>query len=292
MIDASTPRSNGVVYLLLAMQMRNANFNLLNEVLLLISCLALHTSRLLSRRAAEILYSDSGMRFMIFRKLHIDFAAPVLYLFSALSLIFDEYSLSARADPDASDAAAAPASSPVATETVPALDPALLLAKSYFDAKEYRRCAHVLRGAAAESPRPSWHAVFLRGYALFMAGEKQKEEEIFEAKGVLRCVWGQRFQSGCTRMFAFNTPSSPWHHECFCFLFAPLFLPLVPPPRASRLDRSVARCRWRSLSRRGRHLAARHCDECRRLRYVLDEAIIASSTASISIMHAYSSKTK
>lgn len=90
------------------------------------------------------------------------------------------------ADPNAADAVSA-ASSPAATETVPALDPALLLAKSYFDAKEYRRCAHVLRDAAAPSTSspspPSWHAVFLRGYALFMAGEKQKEEEIFEAKG-------------------------------------------------------------------------------------------------------------
>jgi hypothetical protein len=77
---------------------------------------------------------------------------------------------------------------------VPVLDPALLLAKSYFDAKEFRRCAHVLRDAAVapssttSSAPPSWHAVFLRGYALFMAGEKQKEEEIFEAKGASLCV--------------------------------------------------------------------------------------------------------
>nr|CAD1844908.1 unnamed protein product [Ananas comosus var. bracteatus] len=52
-----------------------------------------------------------------------------------------------------------------------------LLAKSYFDCREYRRAAHVLRGQAGRK------AVFLRCYALYMAGEKRKEEEMIELEG-------------------------------------------------------------------------------------------------------------
>ncbi|XP_072983539.1 anaphase-promoting complex subunit 8 [Typha latifolia] len=56
---------------------------------------------------------------------------------------------------------------------------AYLLAKSYFDCREYRRAAHVLRGQAGRK------AVFLRCYALYMAGEKRKEEEMIELEGPL-----------------------------------------------------------------------------------------------------------
>ncbi|GFP98469.1 anaphase-promoting complex subunit 8 [Phtheirospermum japonicum] len=54
-----------------------------------------------------------------------------------------------------------------------------LLAKSYFDCKEYRRAAHVLRDQTSKK------AVFLRCYALYLAGEKRKEEEMIEIEGPL-----------------------------------------------------------------------------------------------------------
>ncbi|KAL3528296.1 hypothetical protein ACH5RR_007618 [Cinchona calisaya] len=54
-----------------------------------------------------------------------------------------------------------------------------LLAKSYFDCKEYRRAAHVLRDQTSKK------AVFLRCYALYLAGEKRKEEEMVELEGPL-----------------------------------------------------------------------------------------------------------
>ncbi|GAB2289936.1 anaphase-promoting complex component apc8 [Dionaea muscipula] len=54
-----------------------------------------------------------------------------------------------------------------------------LLAKSYFDCKEYRRAAHVLRDQTGHK------AAFLRCYALYLAGEKRKEEEMIELEGLL-----------------------------------------------------------------------------------------------------------
>ncbi|XP_057474828.1 anaphase-promoting complex subunit 8-like [Actinidia eriantha] len=54
-----------------------------------------------------------------------------------------------------------------------------LLAKSYFDCREYRRAAHVLRDQTGTK------AVFLRCYALYLAGEKRKEEEMIELEGPL-----------------------------------------------------------------------------------------------------------
>lgn len=69
-------------------------------------------------------------------------------------------------------------------EPVPALpapaegeEDAVLLAKSYFDVNEFRRAAHVLRGARGGCGR------FLRWYALFLAGEKRQAEEAAEEKG-------------------------------------------------------------------------------------------------------------
>ncbi|EIE22594.1 TPR-like protein [Coccomyxa subellipsoidea C-169] len=58
-------------------------------------------------------------------------------------------------------------------------DDAYHFAKSLFDMKEYRRAAHVLKGASG--PR----AVFLRGYSTYLAGEKRKEEERIESAGLL-----------------------------------------------------------------------------------------------------------
>ncbi|XP_065876562.1 anaphase-promoting complex subunit 8 isoform X2 [Euphorbia lathyris] len=54
-----------------------------------------------------------------------------------------------------------------------------LLAKSYFDCREYKRAAHVLRDQAGKK------SVFLRCYALYRAGEKRKEEEMIELEGPL-----------------------------------------------------------------------------------------------------------
>uniref|UniRef100_A0A2P2J6M2 Cdc23 domain-containing protein n=1 Tax=Rhizophora mucronata TaxID=61149 RepID=A0A2P2J6M2_RHIMU len=54
-----------------------------------------------------------------------------------------------------------------------------LLAKSYFDCREYRRAAHVLRDQIGKK------SVFLRCYALYLAGEKRKEEEMIELEGPL-----------------------------------------------------------------------------------------------------------
>ncbi|KAF5734730.1 anaphase-promoting complex subunit 8-like [Tripterygium wilfordii] len=54
-----------------------------------------------------------------------------------------------------------------------------LLAKSYFDCREYRRAAHVLRDQTGRK------SVFLRCYALYLAGEKRKEEEMIELEGPL-----------------------------------------------------------------------------------------------------------
>lgn len=54
-----------------------------------------------------------------------------------------------------------------------------VLAKSYFDCKEYRRAAHALRDQTGKK------AIFLRGYSLFLAGQKRKEEENIELDGPL-----------------------------------------------------------------------------------------------------------
>ncbi|KAK3439981.1 hypothetical protein EUGRSUZ_B00321 [Eucalyptus grandis] len=54
-----------------------------------------------------------------------------------------------------------------------------LLAKSYFDCREYRRAAHVLRDQSGKK------AVFLRCYALYLAGENRKDEENIELEGPL-----------------------------------------------------------------------------------------------------------
>nr|GMC48302.1 anaphase-promoting complex subunit 8 [Ipomoea batatas]GMC50628.1 anaphase-promoting complex subunit 8 [Ipomoea batatas]GMC54457.1 anaphase-promoting complex subunit 8 [Ipomoea batatas] len=54
-----------------------------------------------------------------------------------------------------------------------------LLAKSYFDCREYRRAAHVLRDQTSKK------AKFLCYYSLYLAGEKRKEEETIELEGSL-----------------------------------------------------------------------------------------------------------
>ena len=77
------------------------------------------------------------------------------------------------------DDVASPAALPAAT-SAPVVDQReadrCSLALTYFAAKEFRRCHHALNGAS------SWLAIFLRNYALFMAGEKAKDEAQFEGK--------------------------------------------------------------------------------------------------------------
>ncbi|XP_052181353.1 anaphase-promoting complex subunit 8 [Diospyros lotus] len=71
-------------------------------------------------------------------------------------------------------------STPVPEEDVDGVDTDFyLLAKSYFDCGEHRRAAHVLRDQTGKK------AVFLRCYALYLAGEKRKEEEMIELEGPL-----------------------------------------------------------------------------------------------------------
>lgn len=63
----------------------------------------------------------------------------------------------------------------------------LQMAHAYFDLKEYRRAAHVLATASDEAARQPL-GKFLRMYSLYLAGEKQKEEDIAQSpssQGVL-----------------------------------------------------------------------------------------------------------
>jgi anaphase-promoting complex subunit 8 len=63
----------------------------------------------------------------------------------------------------------------------------LQMANSYFDLKEYRRAAHVLATADDDAARQPL-GQFVRMYALYLAGEKQKEEDIAQSpssQGVL-----------------------------------------------------------------------------------------------------------
>ncbi|ESW30453.1 hypothetical protein PHAVU_002G154200 [Phaseolus vulgaris] len=70
-------------------------------------------------------------------------------------------------------------STPVMEEDELVDDDFYLQAKAYFDCREYKRAAHVLRN---QNGRKS---VFLRCYALYLAGEKRKEEEMVELEGPL-----------------------------------------------------------------------------------------------------------
>ena len=65
----------------------------------------------------------------------------------------------------------------------PPLDDVLLLAKTYFDMREYRRCAHWLESQMGQhglQQQQVDHRTFLRLYALHLAGESRKQEEQHE----------------------------------------------------------------------------------------------------------------
>ena len=110
--------------------------------------------------------------------------------------------------------AAAPA--PVRSASEPVYD-VYALAKAQFDLKEYLRAAHTLRvrcgaraqrhlrcadrdsattaqGASGSKPR------FLRCYALYLAGEKRKTEELVEVAGpMVRCAAPSSGRARCSR---------------------------------------------------------------------------------------------
>ncbi|KAK9812215.1 hypothetical protein WJX73_004699, partial [Symbiochloris irregularis] len=73
--------------------------------------------------------------------------------------------------PKQSQAKAAPSTVKEAEEDV------YLLAKSYFDVKAFRRCAHALRN----TPGPK--ALFLRSYSLYISGERHREQQQAESAG-------------------------------------------------------------------------------------------------------------
>ncbi|KAK3239275.1 anaphase-promoting complex component apc8 [Cymbomonas tetramitiformis] len=79
-----------------------------------------------------------------------------------------------------------------------------LLAKAYFDLKEYRRCAHALRSVSGR------RSLFLRCYALYLAGEKRKSEEAVELAGMMagRNAAGTGAAAGGTAAAAGNPGAS------------------------------------------------------------------------------------
>src|SRR5688500_14663650 len=69
------------------------------------------------------------------------------------------------------------------------VDPVVLLARTYFDSKEFRRCAYVLENRlktikadskTGQSSPATREMRFLYCYARFLAGEKSKQEEFIE----------------------------------------------------------------------------------------------------------------
>jgi len=76
---------------------------------------------------------------------------------------------------------AAGGAAPLPTALAPESD-SMLLARSYYDVNEYRRCARVLEMAMAndEAMQSNGTARFLSMYSIFLAGEKRKEEESLE----------------------------------------------------------------------------------------------------------------
>ena len=119
---------------------------------------------------------------------------PVTPPLKTKRLLFSPDSSSAAATSPAptSGSAAMPSSVPPSPAAFsgfplpPPLDDALLLAKTYFDMREYRRCAHWLEsqtavvGQQSRQQQQVEHRTFLRLYALYLAGESRKQEEQHE----------------------------------------------------------------------------------------------------------------
>ncbi|CAI5469030.1 unnamed protein product [Closterium sp. Yama58-4] len=79
----------------------------------------------------------------------------------------------------------------------------VLFARSLFDVREFRRAAHVLEGVAGR------RALFLRCYALYLAGEKRKEEIILETSSQQQTLPGTNQQQQQIPFSALPTSSSP-----------------------------------------------------------------------------------
>ncbi|CAI5459191.1 unnamed protein product [Closterium sp. Yama58-4] len=79
----------------------------------------------------------------------------------------------------------------------------VLFARSLFDVREFRRAAHVLEGVGGR------RALFLRCYALYLAGEKRKEEIILETSSQQQTLPGTNQQQQQIPFPAHPTTSSP-----------------------------------------------------------------------------------
>ncbi|CAI5512534.1 unnamed protein product [Closterium sp. Naga37s-1] len=79
----------------------------------------------------------------------------------------------------------------------------VLFARALFDVREFRRAAHVLEGVQGR------RALFLRCYALYLAGEKRKEEIILETSSQQQTLPGTNQQQQPIPFPAHPTSSSP-----------------------------------------------------------------------------------
>ena len=125
------------------------------------------------------------------------------------------------------------------------VDDYLLLAKSYFDLREYRRCAHLLESLPPSLSSP--HHTFLRLYALYLAGEARKEEEQHEQPA----GGGSASSSAHNRELSFiatQLQQSPAASDPFClYLLALIFQQTAQPALAlSSLLSSLSLfpCNW------------------------------------------------
>lgn len=60
-----------------------------------------------------------------------------------------------------------------------------MVARSLFDLREYKKCAHLLKQPLERHPT-NQSVIFFHYYSLWMAGLIRKEEEIYENGSVLR----------------------------------------------------------------------------------------------------------
>ena len=61
----------------------------------------------------------------------------------------------------------------------PALETVLLLAKNFFELREYKKCSHLLKDYRVQFPK-NQSLIFYYYYSLWMSGLIRKEEEIYE----------------------------------------------------------------------------------------------------------------
>jgi anaphase-promoting complex subunit 8 len=83
---------------------------------------------------------------------------------------------------------------PLVTEVLQESNPIVLYAKSLMELGEYMHAAsvlsrpnHIVTTMAAPLPQLSSYGIFLRAYALFLAGERRKEEDYIELQRYAKC---------------------------------------------------------------------------------------------------------